>query len=92
MGISRELLIGSSASQYERTALWAEEIHEQFTDIHHGLIWTSNLCDPDDAMLFFGDRVDAADFEIVAVREGTDGSFIRDARKAGRQAGIRIAL
>ncbi len=90
-GLSGELLIGGSADQYDRTAQWAKAIHEQFSDIH-GLIWTSNLCDPDDAMTFFGDRVDAANFEIVAVREGTDGSFVRDARNAGKRAGIHIAL
>ncbi len=90
-GISRELLIGSSAIQYEHTALWAKAIHSQFNDIH-GLIWTSNLCDPDDALLLFGDRVGAEDIEIVAAREGTDGSFLRDARNAGKRAGIQIAL
>lgn len=90
-GISRELLIGSSAGRYKSTALWAKAIHRQF-DCVHGLIWTSNMCDPDDAMLFFGDRVGAADFEIVAVREGADGSFVQDVRNAGKRAGIRIAL
>lgn len=90
-GVDRELLIGSSADQYDRTVQWAKAIHGQSSDIH-GLIWTSNMCDPDDAMLFFGDRVGAADFEIVAVREGADGSFVQDVRNAGKRAGIRIAL
>ena len=90
-GIRREALIGSLPTQYGRTAQWARAIHRQFDDID-GLIWTSNLCDPDDALLLFGDRVTAADVQVVAVREGTDGSFLGDVRNAGLRGGIRISL
>ena len=90
-GLSRELLIGGPPSQYKRTALWAQAIHAKFGNIH-GLIWTSNLCDPDDSLLLFGDRVSDQDIEIVAERNGADGSFLLDVRNAGERAGIQITL
>ncbi len=90
-GVRREHLIGSLPTQYSRTARWAEAIHDQFDDVD-GLLWTSNLCDPDAAVLLFGDRVAAGDIQVVAVREGTDESFLRDVREAGERGGIRIAL
>lgn len=90
-GIRRQHLIGSLPTQYDRTARWAQAIHTQFDDID-GLIWTSNLCDPDAAVLLFGDRVAERDLDVVAVREGTDESFLRDVRTAGERGGIRIAL
>ena len=90
-GLSREQLIGSHAAHYARTAQWAEAIHQRFADVQ-GLIWTSNLCDPDDALLLFGDRVGEAAVEVVAARKGIDASFLEDARKAGWRAGIRISL
>ena len=90
-GTTRELLIGSYARQYDRTAQWANAIHAQFEDIQ-GLIWTSNLCDPDDALLLFGDRVNEADLTIVAARKGIDASFLEDVRKAGWRSGIQISM
>lgn len=90
-GVRREQLTGSLPTHYDRTALWAQAIHAQFDDVD-GLIWTSNLCDPDAAVLLFGDRVAEGDIQLVAVREGTDESFMRDVRKAGRRGGIRISL
>lgn len=89
-GVRRELLIGSLPTQYARTALWAQAIHAQFPDVE-GLIWTSKLCDPDAAVLLFGDRVAGTDIDVVAMREGTDRSFMGDVRKAGLRGGIRIA-
>ena len=72
-------------------SLRAQAIHTQFDDVE-GLVWTSNLCDPDSALLLFGDRVAVADIQVVAVREGTDGSFLRDVRNAGGRGGIQISL
>ena len=90
-GVRRETLIGSLPTQYGRTALWAKAIHDRFGDVD-GLVWTSNLCDPDAALLLFGDRVVAADLLVAGVREGSDGSFLEDVRRAGRRGGICITL
>ena len=84
-------LIGFLPTQYHRTALWAKAVHTQFVEVD-GLIWTSNLCDPDAALLFFGDRVDASDLMVTGVRHGSDGSFLEDACKAAQRANILIAL
>ena len=89
--VRREHLIGSLPTQYGGTAQWAEAIHTQF-DCIDGLVWTSNLCDPDAAVLLFGDRVTVADIHVVAVREGTDKSFLRDVREAGGRGGVKIVL
>ncbi len=88
--IRRESLIASPPSQYKHTALWAKAIHDQH-DVD-GLIWTSRQCDPDAAMLLFGDRVAAQDIRVVGVRAGTDGSFVKDVRQAGKRSGIVITL
>lgn len=89
-GVRREELIGCLPTQYGRTALWAQAIHAQFDHVD-GMVWTSNLCDPDSAVLLFGDRVAAEDIQVVSVREGTDGSFLGDVRNSGMRAGIRIS-
>lgn len=90
--ISRRSLIGSSPKLYPQTAAWAKAVHDQFPDVE-GLVWTSNQCDPDDACLFFGDRVRPPDFRVVALRDGRpDSSFLDDVRLAGRRAGITIVL
>lgn len=65
--------------------------NRQFDDVD-GLIWTSNLCDPDAALLLFGDRVEAAHLQVTGAREGSDGSFLRDVRKAARRSDILITL
>ena len=57
-----------------------------------GLIWTSNRCDPDAALLLFGDRVVAANLLVAGVRAGSDGSFLDDVRTAGRRSDIWITL
>jgi hypothetical protein len=90
--IRRKQLIGSSAKRYAQTAQWAEAIHHQFPQAE-GLIWTSNQCDPDDAYIFFGDRVTATDFKLTRGRNGvTDSSFLADVRSAGQRSGITITL
>lgn len=82
-------LVWGPPTQYSATARWAKAIHDQFQDVQ-GLIWTSRRCDPDSAMLFFGDRTSRAHLQIVSVRDGRDASFLRDVRAAGDKAGIVI--
>lgn len=49
-------LIESSAGDYFETAKWAEAIHQAFPSVD-GLQWTSQKCDPDQALILFGDRL-----------------------------------
>ena len=60
-GIEQVELIGSDRELYHKTVLWAAAIYNNFPEAE-GLIWTSRQCDPDDAILFFGGRVEASDF------------------------------
>ena len=90
--ISRTELINSTSDQYHETARWAETINRQFPMVD-GLIWTSNQCDPDDAMIFFGNRVSSGDFDLVATREGASNtSFIDDISRIGERSNIEIIM
>lgn len=90
--VTRNALIASNAKHYGATAAWAEAIHHQFTDID-GLIWTSNQCDPDSAILLFGDLVDQVDLIVEDCRVGSlDPSLLADVRMAGKRSGITITL
>ena len=91
-GISRRDLISSGPALYGQTALWAEAVHHDIPDAD-GLVWTSNQRDPDDACLFFGDRVRESDFTAVRSRDGaTAKSFVKDVRDEGRRRGITLTL
>lgn len=90
--ISRIALIESSPKLYRKTAAWARAIHDQFPDVE-GLVWTSNRCDPEDAYLFFGDRVREIDFRVVSTRDcRSDSSLLTDVRQAAWRSGISIAI
>ena len=91
-GISRNDLISSRAALYGQTVLWAAAVHRDIPDAD-GLVWTSNQCDPDDACLFFGDRVHERDFTVSRSRDGIiDKSFLKDVREEGRQRGIVLTV
>ena len=88
-GIEQVELIGSRSKLYRETALWAAAIYNDFPQAE-GLIWTSRQCDPDDAILFFGGRVEAADFELISSRDGQDATFVDDVEQEGAIRGIAI--
>jgi len=90
-GVVAVALIAGLPTQYRRTALWAKAVHDQFDEVD-GLVWTSTLCDPDTALLLFGDRVAGTDLMVTGMREGSDGSFLQDVRKAAQRSDILIAL
>ena len=91
-GISRSDLISSSPVLYGQTVLWAAAIHRDIASAD-GLVWTSNQCDPDDACLFFGDRVHESDLTVVLSRDGEDDrSFVKDVRDEGRRRGIVLTI
>ena len=90
--ISRWDLISSGPALYDQTVLWAAAVHRDIPNAD-GLIWTSNQCDPDDACLFFGDRVHESDFTAVRSRDGaSDESFVQDVREEGRRRGITLTI
>jgi len=90
--IKRSQLISATPKSYAYTAEWVEAIHFQFPDVE-GLEWTSNQFDPVTVYLFFGDRVQSGDFNIVYTRDGlTDPSFLNDVRMIGKRSNIRITV
>ena len=91
-GISRRDLISTGPALYGQTVLWAAAVHRDIPAAD-GLVWTSNQCDPDDACLFFGDRVDESDFTAVRSRDGaSDKSFVKDVKDEGRRRGIALTI
>ncbi|MGJ3263581.1 MAG: RES family NAD+ phosphorylase [Salinarimonas sp.] len=91
-GMAHRELVSAPASDYERTARWAEALHNRFPDLD-GLVWTSNRCDPDRATLLFGDRVDELALECLASRDAADDeSLLAAIREAGARAGIVLTL
>lgn len=64
-GAGRAGLIDTTAADYHLTAQWALAIHQSRLDAH-GLIWTSKRCDPQQAVLLFGDRLAEADLTRVS--------------------------
>ena len=91
-GISRTELISASPNLCDQTVFWAAAIHRDMCDAE-GLVWTSNQCDPDDACLFFGDRVHESDFTAIRSRNGvSDESLVNDVRVEGRRRGIALTI
>lgn len=91
-GLRPSDLITAPATHYAETARWAAAIHAQYPGID-GLIWTSNQCDPDDAVVIYGDRVMADELAIAESRDGrSDETLLEDIRAAGERAGIFITL
>jgi hypothetical protein len=64
-GVARGDLIETAAASYAVTAAWALAIHQSRADAH-GLIWTSKRCDPQQALLLFGDRVAETDLSATS--------------------------
>ena len=88
--INRNSLINSSSDEYDITGKWSEEINRQFSDMD-GLIWTSNQCDPDDAILFYGNRVSIIDLEVVNTRDGKfDYLLTEDVARIGMRSETKV--
>lgn len=89
-GLPREALVAAPPTDYAATALWALAAHEAFADLD-GLVWTSNRCDPADALTLWGTR--AADAIAVAERrEGNSPDLLAEVRAAAARAGIVLTI
>jgi hypothetical protein len=88
-GIERRQLIDTLPDAYRRTARWAAAVHAAAPAIQ-GLVWTSRRCDPECAMMLFGDRVPAATLQVVGTTRLRDGIVLARLRAAGRRAGITL--
>ncbi|WMS43921.1 RES family NAD+ phosphorylase [Acuticoccus sp. MNP-M23] len=89
--VARTDLVASSPSQYGETARWAEALHHAHPDFD-GMIWTSNQCDPADAVVLFGDRIEKADLVLVGTQAGTERAFESEVQRAAMRAGITLTL
>ncbi|GAA5628162.1 hypothetical protein Brsp05_03458 [Brucella sp. NBRC 12953] len=90
--LSRADLIDTTASHYHVTAEWALAVHQNRTDAD-GLIWTSKRCDPQLALMLFGDRVSEDDFiAIKTVDIYTNVSEMRDIHTFAERVDITLVL
>ena len=66
-------LIHTQASQYPRTRTWAKFLYNHVPALD-GLAWRPRLGGQGTAYMFFGDRCDPTDFEIVGVPTDLDSA------------------
>lgn len=92
LGVTRGQLIDTPPSTYIETVGWARAIHAS-SDAVDGIVWTSRKCDPDLALMLFGDRVGASDLELLASSQLTDNpAHLAKVRDLGLRAGITISV
>jgi hypothetical protein len=92
LGRTRADVIATDADQYPITAKWAEALYAADPDLA-GLAWTSRRSDPDQAFLFFGDRLPAGALVVEDRAElATAGDRVADIAAFGRRAGITLSL
>jgi hypothetical protein len=88
--LDRDEFFRAFKSQYAETTAWAQAIHRAAPDVD-GLIWTSYRCDPETAMIFFGDRISEGDFDVLEQRvAASDADLLLEIREYGRRAGITL--
>lgn len=92
LGLTRADLIATEADEYKVTARWAEAFYAADQDLS-GLSWTSRRSDPDQAFLFFGNRLPAGAMVVQdRVELATAGSLVVEIATLGRRAGITLSL
>jgi len=87
--ISTNQLINTNSSAYPHTVQWAQAVYRSFKDAH-GMIWTSNQCDPDSSMVIFGDRIQSQQLTAKSSRYGNDEGLKEDTRAEGKRRGITL--
>lgn len=90
-GLSRRDLIDTYPTAYRETAAWAVAIHDAHAAID-GLVWTSRRCDPDQAYVFFGDRVLPDDLQVVGSEGAGSDAVLAQLRAVAARANIFIAV
>ncbi len=92
IGRTRTELIDTLPSAYRITARWAEAFHRADPAIS-GLVWTSRRCDPEQAYVFFGDRLPSgALFVHDRIEVAASAHHLGQIRDFGRRAGITITI
>jgi hypothetical protein len=92
LGLTRADLIDTYPSAYGETARWAEAIHRADPTVA-GLMWTSRRCDPDQAFVFFGDRLPPTAFQVTErVDIATSAGDLAQIRHFGHRAGIILTI
>lgn len=90
--ITRADLIATEADEYGVTARWAEAFYTADPYLA-GLTWTSRRSDPDQAFLFFGDRLPTGALEVGSrIELAKAGERVAEIATLGRRAGITLSL
>lgn len=91
LGLERGQLIDTPKSTYPATQAWSPAIHGS-PGAHDGMIWVSRKFDLEKAMMLFGDRIKAADWEVVESTWVTrDPETLRTVEELANRSGILIA-
>jgi len=92
IGCTRTELIDTLPSAYRVTARWAEAFHRADPAIS-GLVWTSRRCDPEQAYVFFEDRLPSGALVVHdRIEVAASAHHLSQIRDFGRRAGITITI
>ena len=92
LGIRNDQLIDTPASQYSRTVLWAQALHESDETLQ-GLQWMSRQYNSERAIVLFADRVDPGELIVDPAWSELpydSGSGLDEVIQAAWEAGILI--
>jgi hypothetical protein len=91
LGVARVELIDTRPGAYAETARWAATIHAADPMVQ-GLVWTSRRCDPDLALVLFGDRVAPGTLAVRGRAALTASPALAALRAIGARAGITLVV
>lgn len=90
--VTRErLIVPSGEKDYAQTARWGQWLWER-AEAYDGLVWVSRRHDDAKSMLFFGDRVKAADFEVAQVDRLDDPDVFEELVSFADSCGIHVGF
>lgn len=90
--VTRErLIVPSGENDYAQTARWGQWLWER-PEAYDGLVWVSRRHDDAQSMLFFGDRVQPADFEVAQVDRLDDPDVFEELVSFADSCGIHVGF
>lgn len=92
MGATRSQVIDTPPSTYGDTVQWCRAVHDSSEELD-GMIWTSRKCDPDSAIILFGDRLNENELEMVSSDVVMNSPILLEQlRASGAMAGIVLTV
>jgi hypothetical protein len=92
LGIARNQLIDTPASEFSDTRRWSAALHRKDAATH-GMVWESRAYPSSLAVMFFGDRVPPGALSVVsAVRVDADPSLAARFKALADRSGVSLIV